>query len=604
VRRFLLSQLRHRRSRTAALGLGILVAAVSFTLLTSATDTSELRVTGTVSRNFRPAYDVLVRPSDSFTAIERSQGLVQENYLSGIFGGISFKQYREIKQIPGIQVAAPIANVGYVLPFQFIPITINRFLSSSPQQSYRLRLDWLANNGLSHYPDSDQYVYYSDGRFVRVQEPGGVAELSSRGRQLPICVFNSTVPSRGGRPFNLESGVGMMCFSKATPELDGGTLDYGPLPPGRVGAVSTAFFPIFVSAIDPVQEARLVGLDHAVVSGRYLEPNEGAPIRHAGPNTEYRVVPVLASTKTYVDENLRVSVQRLQTPSRREILAGLSSPSRVRNFVEGLPGRVVGTEQFPIGRFYERLLENLSGPIRSLEISYQAYWSTASTTYRRLGTDRLEPNAVRNAQATFDSSYYGSGWAPQEIRDVQFRRVFQHEGSTQFSGELLNIPALHVIGRFDPSRLPGSTLTGSAGNLLPTRGRPGGRPQLAPARWQTLASDREHRRLCRAATSPADDTRCAQAVHQRNKLLGHRCRCADQRDPGAGSRCYRLGSRIPRTDPLRGSGDPRSHRSCRGRHGGVLAPSDAHSAAGRKVRSAAAHGEGGMGPERGGGEVP
>jgi hypothetical protein len=71
---FLWSQLVHRRGRTLTLGVGILVGAVSFTFLTSATNSSELRVKGTIGQNFGPAYDILVRPGNSFTPIERRRG--------------------------------------------------------------------------------------------------------------------------------------------------------------------------------------------------------------------------------------------------------------------------------------------------------------------------------------------------------------------------------------------------------------------------------------------------------------------------------------------------------------------------------------------------
>src|SRR5207247_1833503 len=89
VSRFLWSQLLHRKSRTATLGLGILVAAMGFTMLTSAANTSALEIRGTIAQNFRSAYDILVRPSDSYTPLELADGLVRPNYLSGLFGGIT-----------------------------------------------------------------------------------------------------------------------------------------------------------------------------------------------------------------------------------------------------------------------------------------------------------------------------------------------------------------------------------------------------------------------------------------------------------------------------------------------------------------------------------
>lgn len=62
MHRHLLGQLRHRTSRTLALLLGILVATTSFTVLTRTAQTSRLETEGTVTRNFRAAYDILVRP--------------------------------------------------------------------------------------------------------------------------------------------------------------------------------------------------------------------------------------------------------------------------------------------------------------------------------------------------------------------------------------------------------------------------------------------------------------------------------------------------------------------------------------------------------------
>lgn len=458
--RFVWSQFRHRKGRTAALGVGILVAALSFVLLTSAVSTSRLRVVGAVSESFRPAYDILVRPPGSFTSLERDEGLVQNNYLSGIFGGISFRQYRELLRIPGIEVAAPIANVGYVLPFEFVPIIIDRFLSDDPVQLYRLRLSWVAHDGHSRYPDSDLYVYYTRAnRFAPApREPGGIREVSREGR-FPVCtgfIVSQPEPFDPAEAFAPKGDDGMMCFSERTPSVQGGVIDYGPLPAGDVGAVSTAFFPILVAAIDPVQEARLVGLDESLVSGRFLRTDERPVVVRRGRGARYLVVPFLASTRTYVDETLRVAVERLAAAPSGSVRRRLSSQREAYRFVSELPGRTVGTLSYPIGPMYERLAENLSVPPRRLEISYNGYWTASSVAYQVASPDRLAPLPVGNTEEVFASSYYGAGWAPQENRDVQFRRLVAHQASTDFlSGGILGTPAIRVVGRFDPERLPG-----------------------------------------------------------------------------------------------------------------------------------------------------
>src|SRR5689334_2630193 len=109
--RVVLGELRHRRSRTLALLLGILVATTGFTVLTGTSESQRLDVRGSVARSFRGSYDVLVRPRGSRSAFERRTGAVQPNFLSGLYGGISIAQWRRIQRLPGVEVAAPIANV-------------------------------------------------------------------------------------------------------------------------------------------------------------------------------------------------------------------------------------------------------------------------------------------------------------------------------------------------------------------------------------------------------------------------------------------------------------------------------------------------------------
>src|SRR5712691_593766 len=102
------SQLRFRAARAVTLLAGMLLAATAFTVLTAAARTAQLRTVGTVSAHFRPAYDILVRPKGSRTALEAGTGTVQPDFLSGIYGGITMAQYHQIEAIPGVQVAAPI----------------------------------------------------------------------------------------------------------------------------------------------------------------------------------------------------------------------------------------------------------------------------------------------------------------------------------------------------------------------------------------------------------------------------------------------------------------------------------------------------------------
>jgi len=196
--RALLSQIQHRRGRAAAVAAGILVASVSFSLLTAATTTSTADVVGTVARNLRPAYDILVRPPGSTTALEASEGLVRDNYLSGIFGGITLQQYAQVKKIPGVQLAAPIAMLGYILESISLPVDVTGDLTSADAQVLTLTDTETTDRGLTKIPGRPAgYVYVTSDPIQGYALPTlatingtqvfGATETLPSGKQITIC---------------------------------------------------------------------------------------------------------------------------------------------------------------------------------------------------------------------------------------------------------------------------------------------------------------------------------------------------------------------------------------------------------------------------------
>ncbi len=454
---FLWSQVTHRPTRSLILTAGILVAAISFTLLTAAASTSELRVTGTVARNFRPAYDILVRPPDSFTPLERRRGLIQENYLSGIFGGISLQQYREIRGIPGVEVAAPIANVGYIMPYLSVPLIINRYLSRQSTQMYRLRLEWSANGRLSTYPDNLKYVYFTRShRFVRSPHGGPPDEVLPGDRLVSPCLnFNKSHPDGPLSPFQLVYQTGLTCLSAKTPELQGGIVP-GILPPGKIGQELDVFLPVFVAAIDPAQEERLVGFDSALLAGRTLGPADRPLVRVGANGARYLSIPVMTSARTYVDETLHVTIERLRLPSASALYRAMGSDRDAWRFVRSLPVQhVVGTERIPMATIFRAFLDRLSLPTRRItESTLNTYWRTSPTRYRAISEDRLEAVPTNSNENAF-FGYLGLGWAPIENDDVQYRVLTRVPTTSAANNGEVPYPLIHVIGRFDPTKLPG-----------------------------------------------------------------------------------------------------------------------------------------------------
>ncbi|RFS47564.1 hypothetical protein D0Q02_06215 [Micromonospora craniellae] len=142
------SQWRVRMRRSLALLTMIAVAVAGFTLLTGAAVTSRLDTVGTVAANYRPVYDLLVRPKDVVLPLEQERSLVQSGQLAGMRGGITVDQWRDIQAVRGVSVAAPVAAIGYVM--RTVPVTVDlsdQLDPSAQRQVLRVQPTWVTDSG-------------------------------------------------------------------------------------------------------------------------------------------------------------------------------------------------------------------------------------------------------------------------------------------------------------------------------------------------------------------------------------------------------------------------------------------------------------------------
>lgn len=460
-----LSQLLRRRGRSVALGLAVLVAAVSVTLLAAAAGTSALRVRGTVKANFKPAYDVLVRPSDSFTEIERERGFVSANYLSGIFGGISFEQYERIKRIPGVEVAAPVANIGYLLVNAPYYLPVGAYVNDDPVQIYRVRATFPSHAGRSSYPSRDNYVYVTrrnpfccndfgygrevvPGRAEARRVCGGVA-WGGKGLGFYAEATGQTTPFWSRGPQNIS------CYSTLTPDVRARFL-----PGPGFWSFGDLWFPILLAAVDPAAEERLVRLSGTVTSGRGLRSDDGPAALDPTCIACGPVLPVIASSRTYLDTPLAFQIERLRVPVGVDVPAVLESV-KSRRFVAKLQGDTVGTARVPAHEMYERALSLTAEYVDSgatPTIGTTTYWTVAPTRYG-FRASTLEARLVKNPPSVWRSPDYGfSGGfypAPPGSEDVQFRRLDVHASIPTATAQGGLVTSFRVVGRFDPEKLPG-----------------------------------------------------------------------------------------------------------------------------------------------------
>ncbi len=429
-----------RWTRSAAVILAIVVAAVSFSLLTSAVASSKLEVQGTVDENYQSAYDILVRPAKSDSPLERSKGLVQQNYLAGQYGGITLDQLHQVASTPGVKVAAPVAMVGYTLAAVHLTIPLAPYLNGDQDQLLAIKPTWTTDRGLTHVPDEQKYLYYTTRPATYPPNQYGPTLIDpTTGRPVPPCErFDDNAPEPQSA-FDFTKQIQLECATtsrqKPVPSL---TYYYQ--------------FPMLVAAVDPEQEAALVGLDRSVIDGRYLTEKDGMEIQQGDGGFSKRRVPVLMAKQPLTDDTLNLAVERIEVPEPDHLLHELSKP-KAASWVSALPGRTLRTITFDDQDVYPRLLDLYRTDDANTQV---VIFRGGPSKYRVRPTGHLEPQpAPPVPDETYFNKYFTTYDAPPPSADVGFRQLVRHEPSAQFEGKTQLNPTLRQVGVFDPAKIAG-----------------------------------------------------------------------------------------------------------------------------------------------------
>ncbi len=429
------SQLRFRTTRALALLVGMLLATTAFTVLTAASGTAQLRTTGTVSAHFTPAYDILVRPGGSRTALETRTGTVQPNFLSGIYGGITTAQWRQIEGIPGVDVAAPVAMVGYALLGTSITWPLPAANLAQPgRQLYRTTTTWISGNGTTRIAQPPSYLYVTP-RPLRFDSAstGGSDEVLPDGSTVAVCPFE--LPQAGDNPFGPAVQSTSDCWSK---------VNYYAPPPGITLPHDPAWdvgwvLPVLIAAIDPAAEAKLDGLNHAVISGSYLSENA----TDGQPSDDTTAFPILAASKSGIAEYAVSQLQELAGPT--------TPPQMTVNWLTSeapITGRTLTVERTTADQAYQSLLTAMreKGPVRE---AVNGYWSVGPIRFQRTASGPLVPTLVRNPLSVWNAGAAVTE-ASMDNADSQYRVLTAHAPTANsFTG---TIASPRLVGIFDPAK--------------------------------------------------------------------------------------------------------------------------------------------------------
>jgi hypothetical protein len=463
----IVAQLRRRPRRALALLAGVLAATTGFTVASGATATSRLTVVGTVNDSYRAAYDILVRPAGARSTMESERGLIRPNYLSGLFGGITMAQYQQVRQIPGVTVAAPIAMIGYATIDALARIDVTGALDRSlTRQLIRVTKTWSSDRGLSRIPDDvPAYVYvtqrpviwpeaatqgiaiWSDGKnhtndvakACHADSDTPLAEtletpleMREDGSLAPICSITDLKTAQEDK----SAAAGRVRMDVFQLLADGRFQGIVAGPP-TARALATVFWPmtLLLAAVDPVQEAQLVGLDRAMKVGSYLT----APFKPSGPHPPgLTVIPVIASTQSYLDETMSAVASRMTGPLA-DHLAGIAPQQSVAQLGAASASTAVPAGSESADKVYE------AQPVQH-DSPQSVILQSGSTTYDTAGT-ALVPRNVALPSNVWEAGQVIGVPAPIFGKDVALRPI-----------QVVKLPkivSLQTVGTFDPNLLTG-----------------------------------------------------------------------------------------------------------------------------------------------------
>ena len=314
--------------RQFLLAAGLFSIGAGMLLVASASQTTVVVADRALSGYWRTTYDILVRPKGARAPIEEKYGLVEANHLSGSRGGITFEQYESIKAIPGVEIAAPIAMLGYL---EGVAPTEGMRIPPRPGV-YRFDEMTTLDDGARAYavPGFPERRYYSFDL-----NPG---ELTPDDFKSALEIENLYVVSPGDIPGDVINGL--------------------------------VVFPFLIAGIDPAQEAALMRLDRTIVKGRYLRGDESLkspyrveslnPEANPDPKLEGAIdLPILINSTNYVNVTDHTELKRVILPPEVSTVENILARGGI-DYLDSLPTETLSVAQADNRRLYPQMIESLN----------------------------------------------------------------------------------------------------------------------------------------------------------------------------------------------------------------------------------------------------
>jgi hypothetical protein len=292
-----------RRRRAVGLWVGLALVGIAAGTVSGFATREHAYTVRQLTAHWQAPYDLVVFPKGH---AEPSSALVDPNTLDAGPGGITLAQYHRIEQVPGVEIAAPLAPIGYL---SLNLGGVNLVTHPQTGQLYRMT-EQQVNQGL---PDGLVQIGYTlVGNKIRVKDFGSVVE------EAPVADISANV---------------------------------------------------YLLAVNPAAEARLMGLSHAVVTGRYFTASDEAPASRQQrlPHAVITVytLPLLLTTVSPEVGRFIASVEHLPIPSglRGQVnqLANTRMAARPHDPLASLSGPVVGRVDASASTIWADIIREFQG---------------------------------------------------------------------------------------------------------------------------------------------------------------------------------------------------------------------------------------------------